>query len=210
VWSHDSVALGQDGPTHQPIEHLASLRAIPGFTVVRPADANETVAAWHAILQAGDPAGLVLGRQGVPVLPLPLDAVREGVQRGAYTVRDVADPAAIIIATGSELGLALAAAEAAAADGVGVRVVSMPSREWFAQQSDAYKEMVIPTHVRARVIVEAATTFGWHALAGDRGVVVGIDEFGLSAPADEAMAARGMTTEAVVAAVKTALSRAAQ
>ncbi|GAB3601679.1 transketolase [Microbacterium tumbae] len=202
VWSHDSVALGQDGPTHQPIEHLAALRAIPGFALVRPADANETVAAWAAILRRSAPAGIVLGRQGVPVLPLPLDAVREGVDRGAYIVRDPESPDVVIVATGSEVALALTAAEQAESRGVAVRVVSMPSREWFAEQDAQYREQVLPASLTARVVVEAAASFGWHDVAGASGVVVGIDEFGLSAPADEAMHARGMTLERVLTAVE--------
>jgi transketolase len=206
VWSHDSVALGQDGPTHQPIEHLAALRAMPNFSVVRPADANETVAAWEAAIRLGAPAGLVLGRQGVPVLPLPLGAVRAGVGRGGYVVRDAAAPDALVIATGSELGLALAAADVAATRGISVRVVSMPSREWFAAQDADYRELVLPSEVTARLVVEAAASFGWHDLAGRDGVVVGIDEFGLSAPADQAMAARGMTVERVLAALDETLA----
>jgi transketolase len=202
VWSHDSVALGQDGPTHQPIEHLASLRAIPDFTVVRPADANETVAAWHAVLERQKPAGLVLGRQGVPVLDIPAGRVREGVGRGAYVVSDDDDVAVVIVATGSEVALALEAAGAARAMGIPVRVVSMPSREWFRGQDAAYRESVLPTSLTARVVVEAAASFGWADIAGPRGVVVGIDEFGLSAPADQALAARGMTVERVLAAVR--------
>jgi transketolase len=160
IWSHDSVALGQDGPTHQPIEHLAALRAVPGFSVIRPADANETVAAWEAVLIADSPAGLVLGRQGVPVLPLSRDAVRKGVRRGAYVVREAKSAVAMIIATGSELELALAAAEAANAEGVAVRVVSMPCREWFDAQDAAYRESVLPRSLTARVVVEAAASFG--------------------------------------------------
>lgn len=209
VWSHDSVALGQDGPTHQPIEHLASLRAIPGFTVVRPADANETVAAWSALAHSESPAGLVLGRQGVPVLDLPADTVRAGVPRGGYVVADVDSPAAVIIATGSEVALAIEAATTLTAEGVHVRVVSMPSREWFAVQDADYRESVIPSTITARVVVEAATSFGWHDLAGALGEIVGIDEFGLSAPADQALAARGMTVERVVEAVRRSISRAA-
>ncbi|GAA3910672.1 transketolase [Microbacterium invictum] len=206
IWSHDSVALGQDGPTHQPIEHLAALRAIPGFTVVRPADANETVAAWAAITAAGAPAGLVLGRQNVPVLDIPLADVRAGVARGAYVVHEPERLDALIVATGSEVTLALETATTAAAEGIGVRVVSMPSREWFAAQSAEYREQVLPGALRARVVVEAAASFGWHDVAGAGGAIVGIDQFGLSAPADQAMAARGMTVERVLAAVRTVLA----
>ncbi|WOF22893.1 transketolase [Microbacterium betulae] len=208
VWSHDSVALGQDGPTHQPIEHLASLRAIPGLAVVRPADANETVAAWSALLDRREPAGLVLGRQGVPVLDVPYETVEAGVRRGAYAVVDVAEPDAVVVATGSELALALEAAERLAAEGVRVRVVSMPSREWFAAQDAGYREDVLPAAVTARVVVEAAASFGWHDVAGPDGVIVGIDEFGLSAPADEALRARGMTVERVVDALRATVARA--
>ncbi len=198
VWSHDSVALGQDGPTHQPIEHLASLRAIPGFDVVRPADANETAVAWAHILERRAPAGLVLGRQGVPVLDVPANTVREGVRRGAYVVRENAEAAVTLIATGSEVALALAAADAA---DVAVRVVSMPSQEWFLAQSSDYRGRVLPVGVPC-VAIEAASSFGWHRIVGGEGDVVGIDEFGLSAPADDALRARGMTVERVLDTVR--------
>ena len=201
LWSHDSVALGSDGPTHQPIEHIASLRAIPGFSVVRPADAAETAAAWLAILERRGPAGLVLARQPLPVAATPADAVLEGVRRGAYTVLDAVEPDVIIVATGSEVSLALEAAEIAVRDGLAVRVVSMPSREWFAEQSAEYWDALLPTSVAARVVVEAATTFGWRDIAGAHGQIVGIDEFGLSAPAADALQARGMTVERVLAAI---------
>jgi transketolase len=201
LWSHDSVALGGDGPTHQPVEHLASLRAIPGFSVVRPADAAETVAAWAAILEDGKPVGLVLARQPLPTASTPSAIVREGVKRGAYIVRDTPDPQILLIATGSEVSLALAAADALARSSpLRVRVISMPSKEWFHRQDDQYRESVIPSTVRGRVIVEAATAFGWADVAGECGVIVGIDEFGLSAPAEDALKARGMTIERVVTA----------
>jgi len=202
LWSHDSVALGADGPTHQPIEHLASLRAIPGFDVVRPADAAETAAAWLAILERGGPAGLVLARQPLPVADTARDAVLEGVRRGAYAVLDTADPDVIVVATGSEVGLALAAAEHAADDGLAVRVVSMPCREWFAEQPADYRSALLPEHITARVVVEAAASFGWHDLAGPAGRIVGIDEFGLSAPAEDALRERGMTVERVLEAIR--------
>ncbi|QWS33271.1 transketolase [Curtobacterium aetherium] len=198
LWSHDSVALGADGPTHQPIEHLAALRALPGFAVVRPADGNETAAAWLTVLERGAPAGIVLARQPLPVADVPLDVVRDGVRRGAYVVRDVADPEVVVVATGSEVALALAAADASDR---AVRVVSMPCREWFSEQDAAYREAVLPSAVTARVVVEAATTFGWEGVAGPAGVVVGIDEFGVSAPAADALVARGMTVDRVAAAI---------
>jgi len=205
LWSHDSVALGSDGPTHQPIEHLASLRAMPGFTVVRPADAAETAAAWLGILENKAPAGLVLARQPITVASTPIEVVNAGVRRGAYVVVDVESPDVVIVATGSEVALALAAAEELA-DTVAVRVVSMPSREWFAAQDAAYRESVIPASITARVVVEAATSFGWADVAGATGEIVGIDEFGLSAPAEDALRARGMTVERVVAAVHTTIA----
>lgn len=208
IWSHDSVALGQDGPTHQPIEHLTALRAIPGFSVVRPADAHETAASWLAILSKRGPAGLVLGRQGVPILPTAVDTVFEGVERGAYVVVDAQDPVAVIVATGSEVSLATGAAEELAQEGVSVRVVSMPCREWFAAQPESYRQAVLPDSITARVVVEAGATLGWRDITGQHGTVIGIDEFGLSAPADDALRARGMTVERVVAAVSDSLKRA--
>ncbi|OIH99560.1 MULTISPECIES: transketolase [unclassified Curtobacterium] len=206
VWSHDSVALGADGPTHQPIEHLASLRAMPGFAVVRPADGNETVAAWAAVLERRAPAGLVLARQPLPVADTPVDAVREGVARGAYVVRDTdGAPDVVVVATGSEVALALQAAEQV--PDLAVRVVSMPCREWFEAGDADHRERVLPRSVRARVVVEAASPFGWEGIAGPDGVVVGIDEFGVSAPAADALAARGMTVERVVEALRTVAAR---
>ena len=208
IWSHDSVALGSDGPTHQPIEHLASLRAIPGFSVVRPADGAETAAAWLAILENKAPAGLVLARQPLVVADTPLDEVYAGVRRGAYIVQDTVDPDVIVIATGSEVNLALSAAATFADSDIAVRVVSMPSREWFAAQAPEYRESIIPAGVTARVIVEAGTSFGWGDLAGADGEIVGIDEFGLSAPAEDALRARGMTVERVSAAITTTVATA--
>ena len=205
LWSHDSVALGSDGPTHQPIEHLASLRAIPGFTVVRPADGAETAAAWLGILENNAPAGLVLARQPLVVADTPVADVYAGVRRGAYVVRDAESPEVVIIATGSEVALALEAASALQGE-IAVRVVSMPSREWFAKQDAAYRDEVIPAAIGARVVVEAATSFGWADIAGATGEIVGIDEFGLSAPAEDALRARGMTVERVVAAVRTTIA----
>lgn len=203
VWTHDSVALGADGPTHQPIEHLASLRAMPGLAVVRPADGNETVAAWAACLERARPTGLVLARQAVPILDVDVDAVHEGVRRGGYVVADDgAAPDAILVATGSEVSLALAARDELRSEGLRLRVVSMPCREWFAEQPAAYRDAVLPPDVTARVVVEAATPFGWADVAGPGGRIVGIDGFGVSAPAQDALDATGMTVAAVVAAVR--------
>jgi transketolase len=202
IWSHDSVALGSDGPTHQPIEHLAALRALPGYAVVRPADGAETVAAWLTVLVRRQPTGLVLARQPVPVQDQGFDAVREGVSRGAYVVSDDHDWQVLVIATGSEVDLAMRAAQVCREHGLRLRVVSMPCREWFAEQPADYRESVLPAARRQRVVIEAATTFGWADIAGDNGRIVGIDEFGLSAPADDALAARRMTVEAVVKAIE--------
>lgn len=199
VWTHDSVALGADGPTHQPVEHLAALRAMPGLSVVRPADATETAAAWLSALGRSGPVGLVLARQPLPVLPTPADAVRDGVARGAYVVADDAAPDVVLLASGSEVALALEAGRALAEQGVAARVVSVPCKEWFAEQDAAYRESVLPPAVRARVVVEAAAAFGWHDLLGEHGRTVTIDGFGTSAPADQAMTAMGMTADAVVA-----------
>jgi transketolase len=208
VWSHDSIALGQDGPTHQPIEHLTSLRAMPGLTTIRPADANETAAAWLVALEQDGPTGLVLCRQPLRTLDLPLAQVTDGVRRGAYVVSDDADAAVVLVATGSELELALEAAEQVRAAGTRVRVVSMPSRELFERQDAGYREQVLPAALTARVVVEAAATYGWRDVAGDRGEIVGIDRFGLSAPAGDAQRELGMTVDRVVTAIRTAAARA--
>lgn len=208
VWTHDSVALGADGPTHQPIEHLAALRALPGFSVIRPAEARETAAAWAAVLQSGAPCGLVLARQGVPVLDEAPAAVKEGVRRGAYIVGTKHDePDVIIIATGSELELALTAQAQLAEEGTKARVVSMPCREWFEKQDRNYRDSVLSPAITARVAVEAASAFGWRDLIGSDGETVTIDRFGLSAPAEDALRETGMTPEAVVTAAKATISR---
>ncbi|MFE4057654.1 transketolase family protein [Streptomyces sp. NPDC059096] len=209
VWSHDSVALGADGPTHQPVEHLAALRAMPGLSVVRPADATETAAAWHAAVGRRGPVGLVLARQGLPVLDTDPAAVREGVARGAYVVADApGTPDVLLLASGSEVALALTAREELAGRGIGARVVSVPCKDWFTEQDAAYRDSVLPPAVRARVVVEAATVFGWHDLIGDAGRAVTIEGFGTSASASDAMTALGMTQDAVVAAAVASLDAA--
>ncbi|MGN0095997.1 MAG: transketolase [Corynebacterium sp.] len=210
VWSHDSIALGQDGPTHQPIEHLASLRAMPGFTSIRPADANETAAAWTVALEQDVPTGLVLCRQPLKTLDIAPEGIIDGVRRGAYIVSSdstTEDPDVILIGTGSELELAMDAATTLRGNGVSVRVVSMPSRDLFDRQDDKYRASVLPPRIRARVVVEAATTFGWGDIIGDTGVAVGIDHFGESGPAADVQRACGMTAERVVAAADEAMSR---
>jgi transketolase len=197
VFTHDSVALGEDGPTHQPIEHLAALRAIPGLVTIRPADATEAAAAWRVAISRTDaPTALVLSRQGLPTLPDP----DPPVERGAYVLADGDDCA--LIATGSEVALAMAAREALAGEGIAARVVSMPSFELFRAQDRSYRDAVLPPALTARVGVEAASPFGWAEWTGTGGLVVGIDRFGVSAPGGVALEALGMTVEAVCAAAR--------
>ena len=207
VWTHDSVALGEDGPTHQPIEQLATLRLIPNFTVVRPADANETAAAWLEILRRqGGPTGIALTRQNIAVFPRGENgfATTEGVAKGAYTLLEAAEgePDVILIATGSEVQLAVAARETLAAEGIGARVVSAPSLEWFAEQDAAYRESVLPASVKARVSVEAGATGLWRGIVGDSGRTVGIDHFGASADYKTLFEKFGVTADAVVEAAR--------
>ncbi len=201
VFSHDSVGLGEDGPTHQPIEHLAALRAIPGLTVIRPCDANETAVAWRVILECLDgPACLVLSRQGLPVLDRIALGGAEGLARGAYTVAG-AEPDAIIVATGSEVAVALQARQLLAGDGIAARVVSMPSMELFAAQDQGYRDEVLIPGIPT-VSVEAGVAQGWQAWAQ---LSVSIERFGASAPGPEAMARLGITPQAVVDAVSSLL-----
>jgi transketolase len=208
VWTHDSIGLGEDGPTHQPVEHLWALRAIPGLSVVRPADANETAAAWRGILRRRGPVGLILTRQNLPTADTDLDHVRSGVERGAYIVDDSDQPKVIIMATGSEVALAREAARLLEADGIGTRVVSMPCLEWFEEQEAAYRNGVVLPSVRARVAVEAGATLGWHRYVGDRGRVVGLDHFGASADQATLFREFGITVEAVVAAARESIAAA--
>ncbi len=210
VWTHDSIALGEDGPTHQPVEHLASLRAMPGLTVLRPADATETVEAWKVALQhdAG-PVGLVLTRQSLPILDRTRLGSAAGVAKGAYVLAEAAvqPPELILIATGSEVSLALAAHERLAAEGIRSRVVSMPCWNLFEAQSQAYRDSVLPPGVRRRVSVEAAASFGWERYVGPEGAILGIDRFGASAPGPEVMRRLGFTVDRVVEAARAVLAR---
>ncbi|MBI1350797.1 MAG: transketolase [Actinomycetales bacterium] len=206
VWTHDSIGLGEDGPTHQPVEHLWALRAIPGLSVVRPADANETAAAWRAILHRRDPVGLVLTRQNVPVLGTDVDDVLSGVQRGGYVVSDSDQPQVLLLATGSEVSLALSAAAQLEAQGIGVRVLSMPCLEWFDAQEPAYRDSVLLPSVRARVAIEAGATLGWYRYVGDHGRVIGLDHFGASAAYDVLFREFGITTESIVAAAQESIT----
>jgi transketolase len=210
VWTHDSIGLGEDGPTHQPVEHLAALRAIPGLDVVRPADANETAACWHAILQHTDrPAGLALTRQNVPVFPRGEEGFADtsNVHRGGYVLLDVdgGEPDVILIGTGSEVQIAVAAREILAADGIRARVVSMPCREWFDAQEQSYQDTVIPPIVKARVSVEAGVAQGWREVVGDHGQIVSIDTYGASAAFQRIYDEYGMTGEAVANAARTSI-----
>ncbi|MDB4018497.1 transketolase [Aquiluna sp.] len=208
VWTHDSVALGEDGPTHQPIEHLNALRSIPNLDIVRPADANETAQAWLQVLKnSKSPAGIVLTRQGLPVLERSADFGQAAeVSKGAYVYADGSEAAkVVIIATGSEVQFALEAREQLEAEGIPTRVVSAPCLEWFDAQSEAYRNSVLPPAVKARVSIEAGLTAGWHQYVGDNGIAVGIDHFGASADYKTLFSKFGITAEAVVAAAKQSL-----
>jgi transketolase len=207
VWTHDSIGLGEDGPTHQPIEHLAALRAIPGLTVVRPGDANETAAAWRALLTKDDgPVGLALTRQALPTQPGTKELAAEGVARGGYVLADAEGglPEVVLIATGSELQLAVAARETLQADGIRTRVVSLPSVEWFDAQDQAYRDSVIPPQVKARVAVEAGVAQPWYRFVGDAGEIVSIEHFGASADYKTLFKEFGFTADAVVDAARRA------
>ena len=210
VWTHDSVWLGEDGPTHQPVEHLAALRAIPNLVVIRPADANETAAAWRAALERRDgPTALILTRQKLPVLFETMRNSAQQVTRGAYIlVESSGAPHALIIASGSEVHLALEARELLAQRGIGVRVVSMPSWELFDAQPLEYQETVLPPQVTARLAVEAGVTLGWDKYVGPAGEVLGLERFGASAPYQVLMEKFGFTAEAVVERVMRLLGRA--
>jgi transketolase len=209
AFTHDSIAVGEDGPTHQPVEHLMSLRLIPNLVVLRPADANETVEAWRlAVERVGGPTVLVLSRQALPTLDRTQLAPANGVRRGAYVLWDTApSPELILIASGSEVALALDAARRLASEGIRIRVVSMPSWELFEQQPEAYRTGVLPPTVSARVAVEAGRTLGWERYVGERGSVVGVDRFGASAPGPEVAARLGLTTETVERRARETLGR---
>ncbi len=212
IWTHDSIGLGEDGPTHQPVEHLAALRAIPGLAVVRPADARETAAAFRGILESPTgPAGLALTRQNVPVLE---GVTTDGVLRGGYVIAEAGaggngtvGPQLLLIATGSEVQLALAARDALEAEGVPTRVVSMPCVEWFDAQDESYRRSVLPREVTARVAVEAAIGLTWHRFVGDHGEIVSIEHYGASADYKTLYQKFGLTTDAIVEAARRSLSR---
>jgi transketolase len=206
VWTHDSIGLGEDGPTHQPIEHFAALRAIPGLDFVRPGDANEVVACWKAIMERTDrPAGLALSRQNLPVFPRGVDGFSDtsNVHRGGYVLLDTeGTPDVVLIGTGSEVQLAVEARKILAEDGVAARVVSMPCREWFDEQESSYRETVIPPTVKARVSVEAGIAQGWREVVGDHGRIVSIEHYGASADYQRIFTEFGVTATAVADAAR--------
>ncbi len=209
VWTHDSVGLGEDGPTHQPVEHLWALRAIPQLEVVRPADANEAVVAWRTIIERARPTALALTRQNLPVFDRSPDghhlASAEGVARGAYVLADGSD--VILIGTGSEVSIALEARDLLAAEGVSARVVSMPCVEWFTAQDESYQREVLPPDVRARVSVEAGITEPWRLFVGDAGASIGVDHFGASAAYQKIYQEFGLTADRVAEAARDSLAR---
>jgi transketolase len=208
VFTHDSIGLGEDGPTHQPIEHLSALRAIPQFTLIRPGDANETAQAWWVAMQHHGPVMLVLTRQNLPTVDRSKYASAEGVRRGGYVLGDCqGEPEVILIATGSELQLAVAAYERLSGEGVKARVVSMPSTNLFDLQDQAYRDSVLPPGVRRRVAVEAAHPMSWYKYTGFDGAIVGIEKFGASAPAEVVFREYGFTVDNVVAQAKALLEK---
>ncbi len=210
VWTHDSIGLGEDGPTHQPVEHIAALRAIPGLEVIRPADANEVVNCWREIISRAKPAGILLSRQNLPVLDRTKYAAASNASRGAYNLNQVDNPDVVIIATGSEVSISLQAAELLSQEGIAARVVSAPCLEWFNQQDDSYKLSVLPKKVKARVSVEAGISQGWRDYIGDFGVAVSLEHFGASASAGVLFKEFGFTPENIANAAKLSISKVAQ
>ena len=208
VWTHDSIGLGEDGPTHQPVEHIAALRAIPGLDVIRPADANEVVVAWREIIRRRKPAGILLSRQNLPVLNRGIFAPASAVAHGAYALNNVAKPDVLLIATGSEVAVALKAAEILHAENITARVISAPCIEWFNQEDAAYRESVLPNSVKARVSIEAGIAQGWRELIGDCGVAVSLEHFGASASAPVLFKEFGFTPENVASAARESIKKA--
>jgi len=206
VFSHDSIGVGEDGPTHQPVDQLPSLRAIPNLTVLRPADASETAEAWRIALSRKKPAVLVLTRQKLPVLPLDQYPVAQGVEKGAYILQDCSGtPQVLLLASGSEVHLAMAARDRLAGEGIEARVVSMPSWELFEAQPREYRDQVLPPDCKVRLAIEAASSQGWHRWAGDRGDVLCVDRFGASAPGGLLMEKLGFHVDNVLEKVKALL-----
>lgn len=205
VWTHDSIGVGEDGPTHQPIEHFAALRAIPGLDVIRPGDANEVAESWKKILTRGRAAGILLSRQNLPVLDRSECAPATGTAKGAYILKDAANPQAILIATGSEVSLAIDVQSALATEGIAVRVVSAPCLEWFSEQDQSYKDEVLPPSIRLKVSIEVGIAQGWHQLIGDGGITISLEHYGASADAKRLFKEFGFSVEAIVAKIKAAL-----
>ena len=207
VYTHDSIGLGEDGPTHQPVEHVASLRLIPGLDVWRPCDTVETAVAWKsAVEKQNGPTALILSRQGMNLQGRDPQQI-ENIARGGYILKEASeDPQAVIIATGSEVGMAVEAANRLSSEGVKVNVVSMPNPGLFLQQDKSYRDTVLPTGVKARVAVEAGVTPGWASIVGDQGRVIGVDSFGASAPAPILFEHYGLTPENVAQAVRECLA----
>jgi transketolase len=201
VFTHDSIGLGEDGPTHQPIEHLAALRAIPNLTVIRPADANETAMAWMEAMEHEDgPVALSLTRQSLPTLDREEYGPADGLRKGAYVLADLgdSDPDLILMASGSEVELILSAGEKIAEEGIAVRIVSFPSWELFSSQDEAYRESVFPEGIKARIAIEAGSPMGWERWTGSDGRIIGIDHYGASAPYQEIYQRFGLTTENII------------
>ena len=208
VWSHDSIGLGEDGPTHQPVEHIASLRLIPNFSIVRPADANETAIAWREIITRDKPVGIALSRQNLPVFDRAVCGSAEGAAKGAYVIVETKnEPDVILIATGSEVHLAIAATKILSEQNIAARVVSAPCLEWFEEQTDSYKESILPSAIKARVSVEAGVGAGWHKYVGDNGEIVSLEHFGASASAGTLFKEYGFTPENIVEAAKRTIAR---
>ena len=210
ILTHDSIGLGEDGPTHEPVEHLASFRAMPNMTVLRPADATETAVAWEiALTRRKGPVSLVLTRQKLPVIDRTRFASADNAKKGGYILADAADqkPDLILMATGSEVSVILSAYEKLNAEGIKTRVVSLISWEIFDEQPEEYREQVLPSSVWARISVEAASTFGWSHYVGDRGMSIGMKTFGASAPGEVNMEKFGFTAENVIAKAKELMER---
>ena len=205
VWTHDSIGVGEDGPTHQPIEHFAALRAIPGLDVIRPGDANEVAESWKKILVRGRAAGILLSRQNLPVFDRTECAPATGTSQGAYILKDSTNPVAILIATGSEVSLALDVQKALAENGISVRVVSAPCLEWFAEQDQSYKDLVLPASIKLKVSIEVGIAQGWRELIGDAGIAISLDHYGASADGKRLFKEFGFSVDAIVTRIKAAL-----
>ena len=205
VWTHDSIGVGEDGPTHQPIEHFAALRAIPGLDVVRPGDANEVAESWKKILTRGRTAGILLSRQNLPVLDRTDCEPASGTAKGAYILKDAVNPKAVLIATGSEVSLAIDVQSALASEGIAVRVVSAPCLEWFSEQDQSYKDQVLPPSIKLKVSIEVGIAQGWHQLIGDGGIAISLEHYGASADAKRLFKEFGFSVEAIVTKIKAAL-----